>query len=192
MPVKRAHRCAAVLLAGVLFAGLTGSEEGTLTIVGSGKGSVTVVEKDGRVTTVDPTTIPLNVSRQRTSPSPPEKPAEDPAAKPAAPTPSEESDDARKAEAARIAAAAKAAEEERRAKAKETANYQDKEYTYGPGSASKVDRTGTVLQEQKQGRSAFREPRPKAQSLRNESPKPTGATTQGAAGGATGNESSNP
>lgn len=192
MPRGRAHRCATLLLAGIVFAGLTGAQEGALTIVGSGKGPVTVIEKDGRVTTMDPTSIPLNTSAPKPDSSPPAEASAAPEAAPAGPTQPDEGEQARKAEAARATAAAKAAEDERRAKAKEAANYQDKEYTYGPGSASKVDRTGSVLQEQRQGRSTFRETRAKPQSLRNERPKPPEDTPAPAAGGAPGKGTQNP
>ena len=114
--------------------------EGTFTIVGRGNGPVTIIEKNGSVRTVNlPNTAALEAQ------------GKDHAEKLAARAKDEAEAAKLDAEAkAKLATSeAKALKEKEIAQAKELAHYNDKDYTYGPGSAKKVDRTSAVVNAKK-------------------------------------------
>lgn len=144
---------AAMLVLAVLPMGLARGE-GVVTISGQGNGPVTIVEKDGTVKTINlPGTSRLEAqgkahAEARVAKLKQEEEADRIAAE-AKKKADQEAEAQRKkeaeAQAKRAAEQAKVLKEKEAARKKEIAHYVDKDYTYGPGTAKKVDRTAAVV-----------------------------------------------
>lgn len=127
---------------------------GAVTISGQGDGPVTIVEKDGTVRTIAPGEAPLlNTPGPRPDDAAARKAEAERQEKELARAKAEQEAAARlkRAEEERLKAAEEAAKREKalkeqeEAREKEIQHYVDKDYTYGPGSAKKEDRTGAVV-----------------------------------------------
>jgi hypothetical protein len=150
-----------VLAAAVLACAWAAYAGDAVTIVGKGDGPATVIDKDGSVETIRfPRNSELNeqgkandVARAASEKEAAEASQRDAEAKKKA---AEAAEAQRKkdeeAKAKQAALEAKALKEKEVNRKKEIAHYVDKDYTYGPGSARKVDRTAAVVNRKKKER----------------------------------------
>jgi hypothetical protein len=146
-------RIAAIVVLVALPVGLAWGE-GVVTISGQGNGPVTIVEKDGTVKTVNlPGTSKLEAQGKAHAEAREarlKQEEEDARIAAEAKTKAAEEAEAKRkkeeeARAKHAAAQAKVLKEKEAARKKEIAHYIDKDYTYGPGTAGKVDRTAAVV-----------------------------------------------
>lgn len=146
-------RIATILVLAALPMGVA-CGEGVVTISGQGNGPVTIVEKDGTVKTVNlPGTSKLEAQGKANAEIREARlKKEEEAARIAAEAKkkaAEEAEAKRKqeaeAQAKQAAEQAKVLKAKEAARKKEIAHYVNKDYTYGPGTANKTDRTAAVV-----------------------------------------------